>query len=357
VLGAVVPVGPDKRAAGVIPAPDLGPHGCRHVATGRGRCRAANGARLCRALLPSFALPEGAADALVQDLLQVAIGDLVAEGRSDGFEIGDELAADGHAQDAKLVGDRFDAWRAEWRGGQCRPGTGQRGRGRLRFRESAKEIHRCRAGTQGGHDLADLFFGAAGGAVQDLEQTIFLKDVAQLYQRRQAGPAVTEVGENDWKACDQPSGGGPAKRGAPRVPEMLDQKRERRREAELEVELSAIELGQVSQELDEERTFLFAKLIQPSGECMRRKLVEVSHASLVTDDFRTSPDATSGSVRHILDGGSSASSVDIPARRSDQRCGSRGHARTQSPVSVENAQNRVKEKIDSVKIDRFQKKR
>jgi len=36
----------------------------------------------------------------------------------------------------------------------------------------------------------------------------------------------------------------------------------------------------------------------------RRKLVEVFHASLVTDDFRTSPDTTRGSPRHFLDEGS-----------------------------------------------------
>jgi hypothetical protein len=36
---------------------------------------------------------------------------------------------------------------------------------------------------------------------------------------------------------------------------------------------------------------------------VRGKLAEVFHASVVTDDFVTSVNATNGSVRHVLDGG------------------------------------------------------
>jgi AAA ATPase domain len=55
--------------------------------------------------------------------------------------------------------------------------------------------------------------------------------------------------------------------------------------------------------VDEELAFLLAKLVEPRGECVRRKLFEVFHASVVTDDFRTSGAAPSGSLRHFLDGG------------------------------------------------------
>ena len=38
----------------------------------------------------------------------------------------------------------------------------------------------------------------------------------------------------------------------------------------------------------EERPFLLAEIIQPSGESVRRKLAQVFHTPVVTDDFRTS---------------------------------------------------------------------
>ena len=221
-----------------------------------------------------MALPQRAAQTLVQDLLQVAIENLVAQGRPDRFQIGDEVAPHGHAQDAKLVRDRFDARRGTRCGRQCRAGTRFRasGRGGLRLRESAKEIRGCRAGAQGGHELADLLLGAAGGAVQDLAQTILLEDVAQLHESSQAEPAIAEVAENDRESCDQPSGGCPTKRRALRVPEMIDQERERGRKSKLQVELSPIELGQVSEELDEKLAFLLAELVEACGERVRRKL-------------------------------------------------------------------------------------
>jgi hypothetical protein len=75
---------------------------------------------------------------------------------------------------------------------------------------------------------------------------------------------------------------------------MVDQERERRRKPKLEIELSAIELGQVSEKLDEERAFLLAELVEPRGEGVRGKLAEVFHAPVVTDDFGTSGSATNG---------------------------------------------------------------
>jgi hypothetical protein len=158
-------------------------------------------------------------------------------------------------------------------------------------------------GAQGGHGLADLFFGAAGGAVEDLTQTIFIEGVAQLHESGQAKAAIAKVSENYREARDQPSGGGPTKRGAPRVSEMIGQERERRRKAELEMKLSPIELGQVGEKLHEELALLLAKLVEPSGEGVGRKLAEVFHAPVVTDDFATSGGATNGSIRHVLEGG------------------------------------------------------
>jgi hypothetical protein len=155
----------------------------------------------------------------VQDLLQVAIGDLMAQRCSDRLQIRDEVTPHSHPKDAKLLRDRFDARRGARRGRYCRAGSDRRGRGlgRLRFRESAEEIHGWRTGTQGGGELSHLRLGAAGGAIEDLAQTIFLEHVTELHEGGKAESTVAEVGEDHREACRQPSSRGPAKCGAPRV--------------------------------------------------------------------------------------------------------------------------------------------
>ncbi len=68
--------------------------------------------------------------------------DLVAQRRADRLQIGHELAADRHAQDAKRLGYGLDARRgAHGRGrNECRPGTDRRWLG-------ARGRHQCRPGT------------------------------------------------------------------------------------------------------------------------------------------------------------------------------------------------------------------
>jgi len=119
-----------------------------------------------------------------------------------------------------------------------------------------------------------LLLGSSGGAIEDLLEARLFENIAELHERGQAQAPVGQVFAHDREARDEAGGGRPAEGRPAGELEMVGQERERRREPELEIELSPIELGQVGEKLDEEAALRLADLVEAGGERVRRGLGE-----------------------------------------------------------------------------------